>query len=321
MVSTLSRRTLLAALALPAATSLTGCLGRNWRSFPDTTLTLATGNPGGVFARYGDALGTVLERRLDGVSTKIHLTDASVENLRLVANGDAELGLSLGDSASDAARGIGAFTQRLDVVALTRTYDSFMHLVVRADSPVTRVADLRGRRVGMGTPASGTRVVAERILQQNGVPVAEVEASSRQLQAESEALVRGELDAFFFVSGLPNNAVLALSRRAPIRLISLQHTVELMVDSYGPEYVDGPIPASTYGLVDATNTLSVKNYVVAGSAMADDLAYAVTRVMFEEQDAIDRLAPVRQPNLSAGIFTSPLDLHPGAVRYFRERRK
>jgi TRAP transporter TAXI family solute receptor len=91
-----------------------------------------------------------------------------------------------------------------------------------------------------------------------------------------------------------------------------------MVDTYGPEYVPGPIPASTYD-VPGIETVSVKNYVVADPRMSDDLAYAVTRVMFEAQDQIDALAPgVRQPSLGAAIFTSPLDLHPGALRYYRE---
>jgi TRAP transporter TAXI family solute receptor len=322
MLPRLSRRTFLAALAAPlAGVSLTGCLGRDWASFSDTRLVLATGNPGGVFARYGDALATVLGRRLDGVTTRTRITDASVENLRLVGSGEADLGLSLGDAASDAARGTGTFAEPLDVVALTRTYDSFVHLVVRAESPISDVQDLRSRRVGLGTPDSGTRVVAERILRQSGVPLSDVEAASQRLQADADALVAGRLDAFFFVSGLPNEAVLEVSRRIPVRLVSLRDQVDAMVGSYGPEYVDGPVPASTYGLAEAADTVSIKNYVVIGSRMPDDLAYAVTRVMFEAQADIDALAPgVRQPNPSAGIFTSPLDLHPGAVRYFREQR-
>jgi hypothetical protein len=69
------------------------------------------------------------------------------------------------------------------------------------------------------------------------------------------------------------------------------------------------------------DTVSVKNYVVADPRMSEDLAYAVTRLMFEAQDPIDAAAPgVRQPTLGAAIFTSPVELHPGSVRYFRERQ-
>ncbi len=315
-----SRRGVLrAGLAGPAAWALGGC-GREWTDLEGTELTLATGNPGGVFAKYGEALATVLEGRLEGVSATTRSTDASVENLRLVAGGEADLGFSLGDTASDALRGAGVFTEPLDVVALTRTYDSFVHLVVRADSGLDRVQDLRGLRVGLGATSSGTRVTAERILSRNGVDPRSVRASGRSLQDDADALAAGRLDAFFFVSGLPNDAVLQLSTRLPIRLLALAEVVDPMVATYGPEYVDGQIPASVYDLADVVPTVSVKNYVVASPAMSADLAYAVTRVIFEAQGAIDRIAPdVRQPNLNAAIFTSPLELHDGAVDYFRER--
>lgn len=327
MVTRVSRRTLLTALALPVAGTVTsgsvaGCTRSGWDTFPGTRFTVATGNRGGVFARYGQALGTVVGRRLAGVTVDTRLTDASVENLRMVSDGTCDLGLSLGDAASDAARGTGTFDEALDVVTLARTYDSFVHLVVRADSSIGTVADLRGHRVGVGGTGSGTRVVARRVLAQSGLGLSDIDVSSGSLQVATGALLDGSLSAFFFVSGLPNQAVLALSEKTGIRLLSLRDVVDTMLTRYGPEYVAGPIPASTYGLGEAVDTVSVKNYVVVNADMSEDLAYAVTRVMFEAQPEIDRLAPgVRQPSLGAAIFTSPLDLHPGAVRYFREQRR
>lgn len=315
----MTRRRLLAATALPPLATLTGCFGGGWSALSGATLTLATGNPGGVFARYGDALGSVLTDRLEA-GVEIMRTDASVENIRHVVAGEADIGLTLGDSAADALRGNGVYHHRLDVVALARTYDSFVHLVVHARADIETVRDLRGRRVGIGTLGSGTRIVARRILRRNGMSVGDVDASADRLQANADALAAGRLDAFFFVSGLPNQAVHALSRQVPIRLIGLESTVDAMVEHYTSEYVAGPIPASTYDLDDATETVSVKNYVVAGPAMPDKVAYAVTRVMFEAQGVIDRIAPgVGQPNLAAAIFTDPLPLHPGSIRYYREQ--
>jgi uncharacterized protein len=317
----LTRRALLGAVAAPYAAALAGCGGDDWAELPETSLTLATGNPGGVFAAYGDALAAVLTSRLDGVTVRTRSTDASVENLRLVAAGEADLGFSLGDTAADAVRGTGDFGRPLEVQALTRTYDSFVHLVVRDSSPVADVRDLRGLRVGVGSPGSGTRVVAQRVLRLAGLPLSRVRASSRPLQADADALADGDLDAFFFVSGLPNQAVRDLAARVPVRLVSLRDSVSAMVREHGPEYVGGPVPASTYGMRDGIDTVSVKNYLVASPGLDTGLGYAVTRVLFERQEEIDRLAPgIRQPNVSAGIFTSPLELHPGALDYFRGLR-
>ncbi len=117
----LSRRTLLTALALPLPASATGCMGKTWNALPATDLTIATGNRGGVFDRYGGALSTALNRRLTGVTSTTRRTNASVQNVRLVARGVCDIGFSLGDTASDAVRGTGAFDAPLDLVALART--------------------------------------------------------------------------------------------------------------------------------------------------------------------------------------------------------
>jgi TRAP transporter TAXI family solute receptor len=312
----LSRRTL---LALPAALAAGGCLGPDWDELPDGTgLTLATGNRGGVFDRYGEALATVLGRRLSHVTTRTRPTDASVENVRLVASGRADLGFTLADTAADAVRGTGTFGQPRRITALARTYDSFVQLVVRAGSGIDDLRDLRGERVGLGAPGSGTRVLARRILRQADLGLTDIQVASETLEQSADSLRAGRIAAFFFVSGVPNSAVTALAADTDIRLVALERWVNGMVDTYGPEYVPGPIPASTYD-VPGIETVSVKNYVVADPTMSDDLAYAVTKVMFEAQDQIDALAPgVRQPSLGAAIFTSPLDLHPGALRYYRE---
>jgi TRAP transporter TAXI family solute receptor len=319
-----SRRSVLAGLAGLGAASgalATGCLERDWRSFPTSGLTIATGNSGGVFARYGEALATVVQRRLSGITCDTELTDASVENLRMVDAGTCDIGFSLGDTASDALHGSEAFDRPLDVVALARIYDSFVHLVVLADSPVRTVADLRGRRVGVGSDASGTRVVAERVLRHSGLDMDDIAASSVPLEACADALLAGTLDAFFFVSGFPSQAVRALSRRRPIRLIGLRRVSDAMIETYGSVYVVGPIPASAYGLSESVETVSVRNYLVVRRDMPARLAYAVTRVMFEAQGEIGRIAPqVRQSGIGAAVFTSPLDLHQGARRYFRQRR-
>ncbi len=110
-----------------------------------------------------------------------------------------------------------------------------------------------------------------------------------------------------------------LAADLPVRLVDLEEWVPAMVERYGPEYVPGPIPAATYGLSRATRTVSVKNFILADPGLPEALGYAVTRVVFDAQDAIDRVAPgVPQPVVTAAPFTSPVPLHPGAVRYFRE---
>ena len=296
-----------------------GCLAPGWEEVPAGTFTIATGNSGGVFDRYGEALAAVLRRRLPTLTVDTRPTDASVANVELVADGGCEIAMSLADTAADAVRGTGTFDHSYELAALARTYDSYVHLVVRADSAIDDVTALRGRRVGLGAPGSGTRVLATRILRQAGLGVADVRVTDQTLEDSARALGARRLDAFFFVSGLPNSAVASLAASLPIRLVDLDRWVPGMVETHGPEYVRGPIPASTYDLGGAVQTLSVKNYILADPGLSEELAYAVTRVLFEGQDDVDRLAPgVPQPVAAAATFTSPVELHPGAVRYYRE---
>lgn len=317
----LSRRRALVAFGLPLLAGLSGCVGPRWDAVTGAELSVATGNPGGVFVRYGRALAAVLERELDGVRARTRTTNASLENLRLVAEGACDLGFALGDAAARAVvPPTSAASTANELVALARMYDSFVHLVVRDESPYREVADLARARIGVGADGSGTQVIATRILEVHDVRAPAATFVDTALEVSVEALRSGRLDAFFFVSGLPNQAIAALAREVPLRLLELGGTVESMVAAHGPQYVSAPIPPSAYGLREAVSTLSVKNYLIASPAIPEPLAYAVTRVVFERQDEIERLEPgVGQPTLGAAIFTSPLALHPGALRYYRER--
>jgi TRAP transporter TAXI family solute receptor len=316
----LRRRSLLAApLAASAGAVLGACGGSSWQQVGGGSLVLATGNSGGVFDRYGTALAQVLGDRLAPLTVTTRSTDASVANVRLVAEGSCGLGMTLADTAADAVRGTGVFDAAVDVTALTRTYDSFVHLVVRAGSPVVDLTDLRGLRVGLGSVGSGTRVLATRLLAQAGLSPDDVRGDARTLEDAAQELRRQRVDAFFFVSGIPNSTVAALADEVPIRLVDLERWVPTMVERFGPEYVAGPIPAATYALSRGTGTVSVKNFILADPGLSEDLGYALTRVVFEHQEEIDRVAPgVPQPVVTAAPFTSPVPLHPGAVRYFRE---
>lgn len=302
-----------------AGTTLAACSGTSWQQVGDGSLVLATGNSGGVFDRYGTALAQVLGDRLAPLTVTTRRTDASVANVRLVADGGCALGMTLADIAADAVRGTGVTDAVLDVTALARTYDSFVHLVVRADSSVFDLGDLRGLRVGLGSAGSGTRVLATRLLREADLSPTDVRADDAHLEEAAAALRQRRIDAFFFVSGIPNSTVAALADEIPIRLVDLDPWVPSMVERFGPEYVPGPIPAATYSLPLGTRTVSVKNFILARAALSDDLGYALTRVIFEAQDEIDRVSPgVPQPVVTAAPFTSPVPLHPGAVRYFRE---
>jgi TRAP transporter TAXI family solute receptor len=131
-------------------------------------------------------------------------------------------------------------------------------------------------------------------------------------------LVAGRLDAFFFSAGLPVAAITTLARTIPVRLLDLGDVATVLREQHGEFYTERTIPASTYGLDRAVSTIGVSNYLVVRQAMAVDLAYAVTRLLFERREELAEAHPeARRLDRGAAIGTYPLPLHPGAVHYYR----
>jgi TRAP transporter TAXI family solute receptor len=286
-------------------------------------LVIATGGQGAVYYAYGQGLARVARAHLPGAEPQVISTAASVQNLRLVADGRADVAFTLADSAALAFDGKPPFTAREPVVALARLYENYTHLVVAADSPIHRLPDLRGRVVSVGASGSGTELIATRLLTAAGVdPRKGVRVRRLQVADSAAALRSGRVDAFFFSGGLPTGTIAELAQAMPIRLIDLGDYVERLGQQYQAFYEERSIPASTYGLAGPVRTVGVPNYLVVNASMPADRAYALTRMLFEQRDALAVAHPeALHLNLRAAISTSPLPLHPGAIRYYRESKR
>lgn len=311
--------TIAAALLLASVT--TGCGGERaehpWR------LVIATGGRGGVYYAYGQGLAQATRAHLPGADPQVESTAASVENLRMVGSGRADVAFTLADSAALAFEGRPPFSARLPVVALARLYENVTHLVVAADSSIRRLRDLRGRVVSVGASGSGTELIATRLLTAAGIDPAKGIHTRRLAVADAAAALRdGHVDAFFFSGGLPTGAIAELARQTPIRLVDLGDYAERLGRQYHAFYEERSIPASTYGLAAPVRTVGVPNYLVVNSAMPEERAYALTRLLFRQRDVLALAHPeALHLNLRAAISTDPLPLHPGAIRYYRESKR
>jgi len=305
-----------AAAGLPLA----GCARRpEYRPGP---LRIATGGAGGVYYAYGQGIAGAVRADLPGLVPEVLSTGASVDNLRLIGAGRAEVAFTLADSAAAALRGQPPFDTALAVTALARLYENYLHVVVRVDGPVGDLAGLAGRRVSLGASGSGTEVIANRLLGVLGVdPLRDLSAVQLGVDDSAAQLAAGALDAFFFSGGLPVAAVTDLSRRVAIRLLDVSAVVAKLRLAYGEFYAERTIPVSAYGLPAAVTTIGVPNYLVVGGAMAEPLAYRLTRLLFTRRDMLSAAHPeARRLDRGAAIATYPLPLHPGAARYYREAK-
>lgn len=272
---------------------------------------IATGSPTAVYYAFGQSLVTIINREIPGVRASVVVTAASAENVELISRGSAELGFTQADTLPSAPGDSPA------VVGVARIYDDLLHLVVRADGPIHRLADLRGRRVSVGAPGSGTEITASRLLDVAGLGPGSVDTRRLGLDASVAALGNGEIDGFVFSGGLPVQAVAEFVRRTPARIIDLGEWTEPMRQDYSQVYVSRDIPSSVYGLAPVT-TVADPNYLVVSAHLPKTLVYELTRLLMERRIELGRAHPAAgRMSIQSAIATSPLPLHPGAAEYYR----
>jgi uncharacterized protein len=290
-------------------------------AFRDLRLTVATGGTQGVYFDLGTALADVWRNGL-GLATlpEVRPTAGSVDNLQLLAAGTADVVFSQGDTAADKLAGTAPGDPRAPR-ALARIYDDVVHVVVPAASPVQTLAQLRGMRVSVGAPDSGVFVIAQRLLRVAGLSLdTDLKAEHLGINQSVEALRTGTIDAFFWSGGLPTEGVTDLAAAIPIRLLNLEDLLAPVRAMY-PVYAPGTVPAASYGIAEPITTLLVRNFLLVGAGMADDVAYSLVDSMFENQQLLSQASPAALTiDLRAAIGTQPVPLHPGAEQYFQDAK-
>lgn len=310
-------------LLVPATLAAAACGGGEGARF----LSIATGGTGGVYYPYGGGLAKVINENLPGVRATAEVTAASVDNLKFIRDGKADIAFALADTVADAAAGRGAFEGRpVPVLGLAVLYSNYTHLVTFASSGIDSVDDLRGRTVSTGSAGSGTEVIALRVLRAAGLdPDADLTRQALGASESAGALKDGKVDAFFWSGGLPTAAIqdLAHSQGSTIRLVPTGDLVPALQQQHGPLYFRLDVPAGAYrGVASPVAVVGVANVLVVNRSMPEPLAYDITRLLFEKQGELAGIHPeARNLSLDAAVAGSPVDFHPGAERYYRERGK
>jgi hypothetical protein len=308
----LSRRTVLVA-ALAAGLPVAACTSTDVPA--PAELVLATGPDGAVFRELGAALADALAAQLPHTKVTARPTSASVENLRLLREGSAQLGLSSLDSMTD----LPSPDDPNGISAVGRLYDSFLHLVVPEDSPIKSFADLAGKRVSLGPIESGTEFTATRLLRLYGLKAVDVRMAHSESARQLEA---GTIDAFMALTGIPTPAISGLVGKFPIRLIPLAEQALSLANTFPGPYVPVTIPATTYGDLLPSETVAVPNLLLARNSVPEDVVEVVTRTVFTESERIASGHPeASRINIRTGIATGQVPLHKGAERWFRSVKR
>jgi len=289
-------------------------------------LSIATGGTGGVYYPYGGGIAKVLNDHLPNVRATAEVTAASVDNLKLIRDGRADIAFTFADTLDDAVHGRGAFQASgpVPAVSVAVLYPNAIHIVALGSSAIRTLGDLRGKVISTGSAGSGTEVIALRMLRAGGLdPDRDVRRQALGVSESAEALKDGKLDAFFWGGGLPTPAVqdLAHTHGITIRLIPAGDVVAALRKEFGDVYYEMDVPPGTYpGVTAAVRCLASSNVLIVNRSMSDQLAYDITRTMFEHQQELAAIHPeARKLSLQTAVTGSPAEFHPGAVRYYREK--
>ncbi len=289
-------------------------------------LSIATGGTGGVYYPLGGGLAALLSKKVPGMTATAEVTGGSVANMQLVGTGKPYIAFTQADAAIDALKGQDKFTGKpIPVRTLAVLYPNRMHVVSIEGTGVTKIQDLKGKRVSTGSGGSATEVFAFRVIEAAGLDKDKDMRRERLGVAESvNALKDRKIDAFFWVGGLPTGAVtdLANSPGVKIQMIDIAHLVPEMAKKHGNIYIKDVIPQRMYkGMTADNQAATVTNLLAVHANMDDKTAYTITKTMFENVVDLVRVhaeaVNIKLENQKAE--NSSIPWHPGAIKYYAER--
>ena len=288
-------------------------------------LSIATGGTGGIYYPLAGGFAAILGKELSGITATAEVTGGSLDNMKLIGSGNADIAFTQVDTAVDALNGRDRFPKKLPVRALVVMYSNLMQVVTVEGSGITKFDDLKGKRVSTGSPGSGTEIFSFRLIEAAGLDKDKDMSRERLSAAElANALKDKKIDAFMFVAGVPTSAITDVAASPGLKMVMIDH--DFLVDKirakYGPVYSTGLIPKGAYPSLEKENkTAAVWNIMSVVEDFPEELAYNLTKIMLEKRED---LAKVHKEALNIKIenqkaANAGLPWHKGALKYFAEK--
>ncbi len=294
----------------------------------DQFVTIGTGGVTGVYYPTGGAICRLMNkgRKEHGIRCSVESTGGSVYNTRTIRGGELDFGVVQSDVQAAAISGTGKFADDgafEGLRAIFSVHPEPLHVMVRADAGINSVADFAGKRVNIGNPGSGTRVLAEVLMDAAGVsPDDFALAAELKSSEQSAALCDGKLDAAIWAAGLPNGSSMEATSTCDIKLLDLTTSGTDMVLASNPAYAAATIPGGMYpGNADDVASWGPKATFVTSTNTSEEVVYQLVKSVFENFDDFKKLHPAFSRLVEAEMIKDGLSapLHDGAVRYYKER--
>ncbi|MCS7197247.1 MAG: TAXI family TRAP transporter solute-binding subunit [Candidatus Bipolaricaulota bacterium] len=289
-------------------------------------ISLATGGVGGVYYPLGGAMAKLWTDNIPGIIVTAETSGASVANARLIQKGDVQLAFIQNDIASYAYHGEEMFKAEgalRKVLGMAMLYPEVIQIVTLKGKGIAKVEDLKGKRVAVGAPGSGTEANARQILEVHGLTYADIDEQFLPFAEAATALKDGRIDAAFLTAGIPTAAVIDIAATHDIALVPITRAKASELEKRWTFYDAFTIPANTYrGQTAPVETVAVLAMLVAHAELDSDLVEQMLDVLFLTK-SLDTLCKthVRGCDIKRerALIGMPIPLHPGAARYYSKR--
>lgn len=289
---------------------------------PTRHLTIATGGTGGIYFPLGGTMARIYTESLPGINASAQSTAGSLFNCGAVQRGRADIGFTMADVAYQAYnRGTDVDPEPYRRIrAMVPFYDNVVQLVTYRDSDIEAVFDLRGKRVGVGAPGSGTEFNARRVLEGHGLQYSDIKADYLSFSEIVQQLKNQTIDAGFINASYPVSAIMDLDASVGVKLIPIETDRAEAIQALDPNYFPTVLPGGTYKSIPTDlPTIGVTNLLICREGLEEELVYELTKLLFERRaeletthQAATRLSLDRWRDVT-------IPLHPGAERFFQEQ--
>lgn len=288
----------------------------------DLFITVATGPTSGIYYPIGGAFSSVIQNDL-GFRSSAQSTGASVENVNLLLNNQAEMAIAMADAVTQAYEAFGAFEDeepKEELRGMMSLYPNYVQLVAMEDSGIESFYDLEGKRVGIGAPNSGVELNARLMFEAHGMTYEDINEDYLDYGEAVDQMRNGMIDAAFVTSGIPNATVMDLGTTNDIRIIPIEGDGMAYLEEHYPFFVPQIIPAGTYDNDEDINTATIMNLMLVHHEVPEDAVYEMTKGIFENIASIHSAhnAAERHINIESVMDGMIVPLHPGAERYYEE---
>jgi len=294
-----------------------------WAGAADVRLAIGTASTGGTWYPLGGGVAAMINKYVKGYQAMAHPSGASIENIRAILKKQDALSLSMPDTAFQAYKGLEAFAGKpvTELRGLMSTYPIDIQFFSLAGGPIKTIKDLKGKKVAVGAPGSGTEAMARYVLKVYGLTYDDIDEQFLSATESAEAIKDGNIDAVITTLGTPAPALMDLATQREIRFLDIESDVAQKINKEFPAYFPTTIPAGTYkNQNNPHHTLAWMGLFVVHKDMQEQLAYDILKAVFEHKDELDKIhAQFKGITLENAVKGMPIPWHAGSQKYFKEK--